>query len=480
MRRTKIIATLGPATDNPGVLEKLLTAGVDVFRLNYSHQTHAHHKNRMKEIRRLSLEHKHAVAVIADLQGPKIRIENFKNGKIELVEGKNFKINTKLSSDDGDGNQVGISYKKLAADLKEDDRLLIDDGRIVLDVLSVDKNIIDCKVITGGELTNSKGINLQGGGLSADALTKKDIEDMKHAAEIGVDYIAISFPRDAKDVKKARKMMKDCKCYAEIIAKIERADALNNIDEIIKESDAIMIARGDLGVEVGDAALPPIQKSLIKKARDMDRAVITATQMMESMIENKIPTRAEVFDVANAVIDGTDAVMLSGETSIGHHPDEAVKSMSRICEEAEKQRSVRESDHRINQRFETISEAVAMSSMYTANHIGAKAICSLTETGGTCLWMSRISSGIPIFAFTRHTATRRRVALYRGVYPMKFDITHTDPLEANKEMIDQLIEQNIVEEDDFVIITKGDLRGKRGATNNMKIIQVGQALEHTL
>ena len=480
MRRTKIIATLGPATDESGVLEKLIAAGVDVFRLNYSHQTHNHHEKRMKEIRRLSLEYKHAVAVIADLQGPKIRIENFKSGKIQLKEGGNFKINTKLSSDSGDESQVGISYKQLANDLKLNDRLLIDDGKIVLGVLSIDNCIIDCEVITGGELTNSKGINLQGGGLSADALTNKDIEDMKHAAKIEVDFVAISFPRDAKDIKKARKMMKDCNCNAQIIAKIERADALNHIEEIIKESDVIMIARGDLGVEVGDAALPPIQKSLIKKARDMDRAVITATQMMESMIENKIPTRAEVFDVANAVIDGTDAVMLSGETSIGHYPDEAVKSMSRICEVAEKQRSVRESDHRINQRFETISEAVAMSSMYSANHIGAKAICSLTETGGTCLWMSRISSGIPIYAFTRHTATRRRVALYRGVYPMKFDITHTDPLEANKQMIDQLIEQNVVVEGDFVIITKGDLRGKRGATNNMKIIQVGQALEHTL
>jgi pyruvate kinase len=480
MRRTKIIATLGPATDEPGVLEKLIVAGVDVFRLNYSHQTHNHHEKRMKEIRRLSLQYKHAVAVIADLQGPKIRIENFKSGKIQLKEGGNFKINTKLSSDSGDESQVGISYKQLANDLKVNDRLLIDDGRIVLDVLSIDSCIIDCEVITGGELTNSKGINLQGGGLSADALTNKDIEDMKHAAKIEVDFVAISFPRDANDIKKARKMMKDCNCNAQIIAKIERADALNHIEEIIMESDVIMIARGDLGVEVGDAALPPIQKSLIKKARDMDRAVITATQMMESMIKNKIPTRAEVFDVANAVIDGTDAVMLSGETSIGHYPDEAVKSMSRICEEAEKQRSVRESDHRINQRFETISEAVAMSSMYSANHIGAKAICSLTETGGTCLWMSRISSGIPIYAFTRHTATRRRVALYRGVYPMKFDITHTDPLEANKQMIEQLIEQNVVVEGDFVIITKGDLRGKRGATNNMKIIQVGQALEHTL
>ncbi|MFL2555458.1 MAG: pyruvate kinase [Gammaproteobacteria bacterium] len=480
MRRTKIIATLGPATDSATVLEKLIIAGVDVFRLNYSHQTQKHHEDRMKEIRRLSTKHKHAVAVIADLQGPKVRIKNFKTGKIKLTEGRKFKINTDLSTNDGDKTQVGISYKNISKDLKIKDTLLIDDGRIVLNVLSVNENIIDCKVITGGELTNNKGVNIQGGGLSADALTDKDIKDMSHAAKIGVDFVAISFPRDGNDVKKARKMMKNCDCNAQIIAKIERADALNNIEDIIKESDAIMIARGDLGVEVGDAALPPIQKSLIKKARDMDRAVITATQMMESMIENKIPTRAEVFDVANAVIDGTDAVMLSGETSIGHYPDEAVKSMSRICEEAEKQHSVRVSDHRINQNFETITEAVAMSCMYSANHIGAKAICSLTETGGTCLWMSRISSGIPIYAFTRHTGIRRRVALFRGVYPMKFDITHTDPLEANKQMIDQLIEQNVVEEGDFVIITKGDLRGKRGATNNMKIIQVGQALEHTL
>ena len=317
MRRTKIIATLGPATDEPGVLEKLIAAGVDVFRLNYSHQTHNHHEKRMKEIRRLSLEYKHAVAVIADLQGPKIRIENFKSGKIQLKEGGNFKINTKLSSDSGDESQVGISYKQLANDLKLNDRLLIDDGKIVLSVLSIDNYIIDCEVITGGELTNSKGINLQGGGLSADALTNKDIEDMKHAAKIEVDFVAISFPRDAKDIKKARKMMKDCNCNAQIIAKIERADALNHIEEIIKESDVIMIARGDLGVEVGDAALPPIQKSLIKKARDMDRAVITATQMMESMIDNQIPTRAEVSDVANAVLDGTDAVMLSAESAIG-------------------------------------------------------------------------------------------------------------------------------------------------------------------
>ncbi len=480
MRRTKIIATLGPATDQPGMMEKLINAGVDVFRLNYSHQTHAEHERRMKEIRKLSHAHKHAVAVIADLQGPKIRIEHFIEGKVQLREGANFKINTALPTEDGDETQVGVTYKELAKDVKAEDKLLIDDGKVVLEVKSVEGHIIDCEVITGGELSNNKGINLQGGGLSASAVTDKDIEDMKHAAEIKVDYIAISFPRDSEDVKRARKMMKDYDCTAELISKIERAEALNHIEEIIEASDAIMIARGDLGVEIGDAALPPVQKSLIKMARDMDRAVITATQMMESMTEHKIPTRAEVFDVANAVIDGTDAVMLSGETSIGHYPDKVVEAMSRVCEEAEKQRSVRISDHRINQRFETISEAIAMSTMYSANHIGAKAICALTETGSTCLWMSRISSGLPIFAFTRHTATRRRVALYRGVYPMKFDITHTDPLEANKQMIDQLIEQKAVEDGDFVIITKGDLRGRRGGTNNMKILQVGQALEHTL
>ncbi len=480
MRRTKIIATLGPATDQPGMLEKLINAGVDVFRLNYSHQTHAEHEKRMKEIRKISTAHKHAVGVIADLQGPKIRVEQFKEGKIQLREAANFKINTALATGDGDETQVGVTYKDLAKDVKAEDKLLIDDGKIVLHVNSVKGNIIDCEVITGGELSNNKGINLQGGGLSASAVTEKDFEDMKHAAAIKVDYIAISFPRDGNDVKKARQMMEKCGCSAKLISKIERAEALNHIEEIIEGSDAIMIARGDLGVEIGDAALPPVQKSLIKMARDMDRAVITATQMMESMTESKIPTRAEVFDVANAVIDGTDAVMLSGETSIGHYPDKVVEAMSRVCEEAEKQRSVRISDHRINQRFETISEAVAMSTMYAANHIGAKAICALTETGGTCLWMSRISSGLPIFAFTRHTSTRRRVALYRGVYPMKFDITHTDPLEANKQMIDQLIAEGAVEDGDFVIITKGDLRGKRGGTNNMKIIQVGQALEHSI
>jgi len=480
MRRTKIIATLGPATDKPAMLEKLFNAGTDVFRMNYSHQTHKHHEKRVNEIRELSVNYKRAVGIIADLQGPKIRIEHFNNGKVQLREGNTFTIDTDLEPNAGDEKHVGVSYKDLPRDVRAGDTLLIDDGRIVLYVKDVHGHEVDCEVVAGGELTDSKGLNLQGGGLSANALTEKDKIDLEHAVKVGADFIAISFPRGADDILQARKMLEDAESHAKIIAKIERAEALNDIEAIINVSDAIMIARGDLGVEIGDAGLPPVQKQLIKMARDMDRAVITATQMMESMIDHQMPTRAEVFDVANAVLDGTDAVMLSGETSIGNYPDKAVRSMSKICEEAEKQRAIRVSDHRINQRFEEIDEAIAMATMYSANHIGAKAIAALTETGSTCVWMSRISSGIPIFAFTRHAETRRRVTLYRGVYPMKFDITHTDPLEANKEIINELIERNVVQEGDYVVITKGDLRGKRGGTNNMKIIKVGEALEHTI
>ncbi len=480
MRRTKIITTLGPATDESGVLEELFRAGVDVFRLNYSHQTHEYHENRLKEIRKLSKKYMHAVGVMADLQGPKIRIEHFEKGKVQLVEGAEFVIDTELESEAGNEKHVGVSYKNLPKDVHAEDILLIDDGRIVMRVKTIGEHEVGCEVITGGELSNNKGLNLQGGGLSAGALTDKDIRDMEHAVSIGVDFVAVSFPRVADDIRQTRNLLKRLESKAHIIAKIERAEALDDIEAIIEASDAIMIARGDLGVEIGDAGLPPVQKRLTKMARGMDRAVIIATQMMESMIVNQIPTRAEVFDVANAVIDGADAVMLSAETSVGRYPVKAVVSMSNICEEAEKQKSVTVSDHRINRHFKSISEAISMSTMYAANHIGAKAIAALTETGSTCLWMSRIKSGIPIFAFSRNESARRRVSLYRGVYAMEFDITHTDPLEANKEIIEELMAINIVENGDYVIITKGDLRGRRGGTNNMKLLCVGEATEHVI
>jgi pyruvate kinase len=473
MRRTKIIATLGPSTDKPGMLERLVDCGVDLFRFNYSHQTHADHERRFQAAR--SLKGAGAeVGIIADLQGPKIRLERFQTDKVYLEENSEFTLDTSLDKNAGDSEHVGVTYKNLTRDVKAGDRLLVDDGRIVLEVKNIEGNEVHCRVVLGGELSGKKGINLQGGGLSAGALTKKDQNDLAHAVAQGADYVAVSFVRSVDDIREARRLLNAAGSNAGIIAKLERADALKNAEAIIEASDAIMIARGDLGVEIGDASLPPVQKRLIKMARDMDRAVITATQMMESMIESQVPLRAEVFDVANAVFDGTDAVMLSGETSVGKYPDKVVKAMARICEETEKQRVTRISDHRINQRFERIDEAVAMAAMYAANHVGAKAIAALTETGSTTLWMSRISSGIPVFAFTRHVETMRRVHLYRGVYPIHFDITHTDPLQANAQIVDELLRRKIVHENDFVIITKGDLSGHRGGTNNMKIVQAGK------
>ena len=478
MRRTKIIATLGPATDKEGTLEELFSAGVDVFRLNYSHQTQKEHEQRLNDVRELSLRYKRAVGMMADLQGPKIRIEHFDAGKVRLIEGSTFTLDTDLPEDAGDEKHVGIDYKELPRDVRAGHKLLVDDGRIVLKVKSVEQHEVICEVITGGELSDNKGLNIQGGGLSVGALTQKDKQNLRHAVKIGVDFIAVSFVKEAAEIYQIRELLKQYGSDARIIAKIERAEALENIESIILASDSIMIARGDLGVEIGDASLPPVQKRLTSIARGMDRTVIIATQMMESMIDHQIPTRAEVFDVANAVMDGADAVMLSAETSIGQFPAKTIRSMSAICEETEKQRSVTVSDHRINRHFESIDEAIAMATMYTANHIGAKAIAALTETGATCLWMSRIKSGIPIFAFTKHENTRRRISLYRGVYPVKFDISHADPLEANKQIIDVLLKTKIVCNKDYVIITKGDLRGRRGGTNNMKLIRVGESVEY--
>ena len=477
MRRTKIIATLGPATDKPGMMEKLVEAGVDLFRINYSHQTHLEHKERVQAILDIAKKRGTEVGIIADLQGPKIRLQRFENGKILLREGGDFTLDPALPDDAGNEREVGVTYRELGKDVKPGNTLLVDDGRIALEVTGVVKTKVRCKVLVGGKLSNNKGINLKGGGLSAGTLTKKDRKDLLHGVEIGADYFAVSFVSAAADIHQARSLLDKAGSNAGIIAKLERVEALENAGAIIKASDAIMIARGDLGVEIGDASLPPVQKKLIKQAMALDRAVITATQMMESMIDSQIPTRAEVFDVANAVLDGSDAVMLSGETSIGLFPDQVVRAMARICEETEKQEETRRSDHRINQEFKRIDEAIAMSTMYAANHIEARAIAALTETGSTCLWMSRISSGIPIMAFTRHASTMRKVRLYRDVYPIHFDVTHTDPMKVNQEIVANLVRLKLVTEGDIVLITKGDLRGRRGGTNNMKIVQVGKTTE---
>ena len=480
MRRTKIIATLGPATDKPEMMEKMVEAGVDLFRLNYSHQTHLEHRERARVLQDISARKGVEIGLIADLQGPKIRLQRFQNGMILLHEGDDFTLDSSLPDTAGNESQVGVTYRALARDVNPGDTLLVDDGRIVLEVVSVVKTRVRCTVVVGGKVSDNKGINLKGGGLSAGALTRKDHKDLVHGVEIGADYFAVSFASTAADIKQARSLLNKAGSNAGIIAKFERVEALENAASIIEAADAIMIARGDLGVEIGDASLPAVQKKLIKQAQNMDRPVITATQMMESMIYNPVPTRAEVFDVANAILDGTDAVMLSGETSIGMFPDRVVQAMARICEETEKQKETRESHHRINQEFKRIDEAIAMSTMYAANHIKARAIAALTETGSTCLWMSRISSGIPILAFTRHASTMRKVRLYRDVYPLHFDITHTDPLETNKEIIAILLRRKLVSEGDIVLITKGDLRGHRGGTNNLKIIRVGDTTEQQL
>jgi len=473
-RRTKIVATLGPATDEPKVLDRMIEAGVDLVRVNFSHGSHEEHLERVERVRNRARAHGRQVGVLADLQGPKIRIDNFKDGKVDLSEGQTFIIDAGMDPDAGTEERVGTTYKQLPDDVGRGDNLLLDDGRIVLWVDQVQGTEVICRVVVGGILSNRKGINRQGGGLSAPALTDKDREDIKVAAQMKADYMAVSFPRTADDMNEARALLRAAGGHGELVAKIERTEALDVIDEIIAASGAIMIARGDLGVEIGDAALPPVQKSLIQRARTMNRVVITATQMMESMIENQIPTRAEVFDVANAVLDGTDAVMLSAETAAGKYPDKAISAMDRICLEAEKQRVALTSDHRINTEFTHVDEAIAMAAMYTANHLKVKAIAALTESGSTPLWMSRISSGIPVYAMTRHVETRRKVTLFRGVYPVSFDVTTTDHAEVNREAVEELVRRSAVRDGDLVIITKGDMMGVHGGTNAMKIVKVGE------
>jgi len=479
MRRTKIVATLGPATDPPAMLDRVLEAGCDVVRLNYSHDSHARHAGRVEAVRAQSARRGAETGIIADLQGPKIRIGAFRAGTVELDHGDEFIIDAGLGLHDGDEHHVGVTYKQLPRDVRTGDTLLLDDGRIIVQVERVRDGAIHCVVLLGGELSSNKGINREGGGLSAPALTRKDRADLRHAVSVGADYIAVSFPRSAADIVAARRLIDRAGGRCAVIAKIERADALDHAEEILAASEGIMVARGDLGVEIGDAPLVPVQKRLIKRAREMNRLVITATQMMQSMTESQIPTRAEVFDVANAVLDGTDAVMLSAETSIGRYPHKAVEAMARICAGTEQHWGLQSPDYRIDEHFERIDQAIAMSTMYAANRIGARAIAALTETGATCMWMSRINSGIPIFAFTGHVQTQRRVTLYRGVYPVAFDQARTSSEEVNRELVAGLVARGAVGDGDMVIITKGDISGRTGGTNAMKIVRVGDVIART-
>ena len=476
MRRTKIVTTLGPATEDPKVLLELVRAGADVVRLNFSHGRLEDHARRIQLVREAAEAAGKYVGVLGDLRGPKIRIERFAEGRVFLKEGDPFALDVALDPSAGTAAAVGCAYKNLPRDVTAGDTLLLNDGNIALEVTGVDGSRVNTRVVVGGELSDQKGINRQGGGLSAGALTDKDRADIEVAARLGVDYLAVSFARSADDMEECRTRLRAAGGDGRVVAKIERSEAIEKLDEIIDASDAVMVARGDLGVEMGYAELTGLQKTIIHHTRTRNKVVITATQMMESMIHNPIPTRAEVSDVSNAVMDGTDAVMLSGESAVGKYPVRAVEAMAQVIEGAEKyQLAHAGSRSRAEGMFRHTDEAIARSVMYTANHLKVRAIVALTESGSTTLWMSRIRSDIPIYAFTRHEATRRRVTLYRGVYPVAFDVVRTEPQVLYPTIFHMLLELRLVDVGDLIIVTKGELSGVSGGTNSMQILRVAPA-----
>ncbi|MEZ9822271.1 pyruvate kinase [Shewanella sp. 10N.286.45.A1] len=476
-RRTKIVTTLGPATDRDDNLRRIIAAGANVVRLNFSHGAPEDHKKRADDTRAIAKELGVHVAVLGDLQGPKIRISTFKdNKKVQLALGQAYTLDGDLEKGEGDENQVGIDYKELPKDVSLGDILMLDDGRVQLRVEKVDGNKVHTVVTVAGPLSNNKGINKQGGGLSAAALTEKDKRDIITAAAIKVDYLAVSFPRSGADLNYARELAQEAGSNALIVSKVERAEAVVSdaaMDDVIIASDAVMVARGDLGVEIGDPALVAVQKKLISRSRQLNKPVITATQMMESMITSPMPTRAEVMDVANAVLDGTDAVMLSAETAAGDFPEETVKAMAEVCLGAESHPSVQVSKHRLDQQFTTIEETIALSTMYAANHLdGVKAIIALTESGATPQMMSRISSALPIFAMSRHEVTLAKMALYRGVQPVYFDSTAHAPEAVAQKALETLAAAGYLQSGDMAMMTKGDAMETVGGTNTSKVVVV--------
>lgn len=473
LRRTKIVATLGPATNDKESLEAIIRAGVDVVRMNFSHGSAEDHMKRAEIVRAAAAAAGRTVGILADLQGPKIRVRKFESDKIVLNPGDTFILDAEWSAL-GNQERVGLDYKELPNDVVKGDVLLLNDGMLEFDVVEVKGSQVICKVVRGGVLSNNKGINRKGGGLTAPALTDKDKEDIKTAALIHADYLAVSFPRSADDMKLARELMHAAGGKSLLMAKIERAEAIPVLGEIIDASDAIMVARGDLSVEVGDAAVPGLQKRMIKMARTRNKLVITATQMMESMINNPIPTRAEVSDVANAVLDGTDAVMLSAETAVGDYPVETIEAMVRICIQAEKELESSAADHRLeHSKFNRVDQSIAMSALYAASHFKVKAIVALTQSGSTALWMSRVNAGAPIFALTPTKGTLSKVTLFSGVHPISFHPTSKDPSATLIEAENELLKKGAVEDGDLIVMTIGEAVGKAGHTNTMKIVRVG-------
>jgi pyruvate kinase len=475
LRGTKIVATVGPASNDLETLVSMLKAGVNVVRLNFSHGKAQDHIDRANLVRKAAEVCGIEIAIMADMQGPKIRIGKFENSKIQIENGDQFILDADCAL--GNQERVGLDYKALPRDVKPKDVLLLNDGLIVLIVDKIIGNEIHTTVKIGGELSNNKGINRQGGGLTAPALTAKDMEDIKTAMSFQADYLAISFPKNATDMEMARQLANIAgEPYGHkpmMIAKIERAEAIPALQEILYASDGIMVARGDLAVEVGNAAVPALQKRMIKMARASNKLAITATQMMESMIVNAVPTRAEVSDVANAVLDGTDAVMLSAETASGKYPIETVEAMASICLEAEKFQECKLDADFLNLTFTRIDQSIAYGALFTAHHLGVRAIAALTESGSTALWMSRQSIDVPLFALTPSVATQRKAALYRNV--QTFKLPHSmDRDYILKEAENLLLAKGVVNAGDMIVVTWGEQMGKIGGTNAMRIVKVGE------
>lgn len=472
-RRTKIVATLGPSTDDALVFQEMLKAGLNVVRLNFSHGSAQQHKSRIDLARQTAQKLGCELGILADMQGPKVRIGCFSSGQINLEKGAQFCLDADLEQGAGNQEHVGIDYQDLPKDVDVGSVLLLDDGRIAMRVVSIDGAKIHCQVEVGGQLSDHKGINLLGGGLSAGAITDKDRADIALAAGWNVDWVALSFVRSAGDIEAARELLKQHQSGAGIIAKIERVEAIEAIDEIIGAADGIMVARGDLAVEIGEEEVPGVQKRIIKLCREQSKPVITATQMMESMIHNSTPTRAEVSDVANAILDGTDAVMLSAESAVGEHPAAVIQAVSRICLGVEKYNTKESKQAWRGEGFERVDEAVAKAAIFTANRLNIKAIIALTESGNTPLWMSRVRTGIPVYGLSRHQLSRGKMALYGGVYPINFDVTELARNQINQVVVQEMLARGLVEVGDLVILIKGDYIGVHGGSNAMKILEVG-------
>ena len=470
MKQTKIIVTMGPASANPATIEQLIISGANVFRLNFSHGTHQDHSTNIQNIRKIAAKLSAPVALMGDLQGPKIRVSKFVDNQVELSNGSNITLDTAYT-ELGNKDIVGVDYTNLAKDLVAGDTLLLDDGKIIFKVINVSGSKINCKVIQGGILKNNKGINKQGGGLTAPALTEKDFADILFIATQPIDYVAVSFPKDDSDIQLARIKLAEAGSKAQIIAKMERTEAVfDNIVPIVKASDGVMVARGDLAVEVGEALVPGLQKKLVNLCRKYHKVSIVATQMLESMIEHPVATRAEVSDIANAVLDGTDAVMLSAETASGKYPLQAVETMARVCEEAEKMMATNLENQFVREKFAHIQQTIAMAALFSAYHLEAKAIVALTTSGSVARWMSRVISGVPIYAITESPEAFQSMAIYRGVFPFLLKHKASDTSEYAKEACEFLRFQQILEEGDTVIVTMGEKLDKVGGTNSLKVI----------